>query len=148
MTRAEVRAFIKTGAESIDPPSNFYEGLISDFAHVRTNEYPAILFVFESVDSDIPKSAPLDDWDIKLYVVKQDRLDSISSVYEALVDECDLMAQKLVYKYRNIVSGYKLVSMSSTTRNRLIKTPRLGADCLTGVELLFKLTAPDQTDVC
>jgi hypothetical protein len=104
--------------------------------------------MLEEADTAINTSAPVDSWKIQLSVFRIDKLDSTPSVYEDLVDSCDDMARKLIYKYRNIVSGYKLVTMESVTRSKFIKSPKYGPDCLTGVEVKFTLTAPDKSNVC
>lgn len=148
MTRSEVRQFIKDGVNLINPPIEFNEGTVSDFAGQRANQYPSSLLVLETVETSIEFSAPTDSWAIRLIIFKQDKLDSIAEVYEAMVDECDDIARKLIYQYRNIVNGYKLVSMKSVTREKFIKSPEFGADCLTGIEINFSITAPDTENVC
>lgn len=148
MTRSEVREFIKEGINLMNPPIEFNEGTVPDFAGQRTNEYPSSLLVLETVETSIAFSAPTDSWAIRLIIFKQDKLDSVAEVYEGMVDECDDIARKLIYKYRNIVEGYKLVSMTSVTRTKFIKGKEFGADCLTGIEINFTLTSPDTQNVC
>ena len=148
MTRAEVRTFIQDGVNAIVPVVEFNEGQLSDFAAQRSNQYPSTLLILEDVDTKVDMSAPLDTWKINLSVFMQDRLDSTADIYEGLVDSCDDMARKLIYKYRNIISGYKLVSMESVSRSKFVKSPKYGPDCLTGVEISFTLTAPDKSNVC
>lgn len=148
MTRAEVRAFIQDGVNALVPAVEFNEGILSDFAAQRSNQYPSTLLMLEDVDTKIDTSAPLDSWKIQLSVFRIDRLDSTPDIYEDLVDGCDDLARKLIYKYRNIVSGYKLVSMENVSRSKFVKSPKYGPDCLTGVEISFTLTAPDKSNVC
>lgn len=148
MTRREVRTFIEIGINSIAPPIEFHEGLIQSFAEDRSNSYPAALSILETVGSDVSQSAPSDSWNIILALFLQDKLDSLPNQYEDLVDRCDETAQKLVYKYRNIVSVFKLTTMEDVNRTRFIKSPKYGPDLLTGVELSFTLKGPDQTNVC
>jgi len=145
MKRSEVRTFIEAGVNAITTPLDYYEGLITDFNSKRDNQYPAVHLVLEENNTILSESAPQDTWPIKLIIANQDKMDSLPSQYEAIVDQCDEVAQKLIYKYRNIVSGYKLVTMDNIGRVKFIKKH---ADCLTGIELTFDLNAPDKTNVC
>ena len=147
MKRSEVRTFIREGVNSLVPVLDYSEGQITDWNAQRSNEYPGILSVLEQTDTSIPTtSTPLNDsWDIKLIIANKDALDSIPDVYEAIVDDCDSISQKLIYKYRNIIDGYKLTTMEAINRKKFIKKY---ADCLTGIELTFKLINQDRTNVC
>jgi hypothetical protein len=145
MKRSEVRAFVQTGVNAITPVLDYWEGEITDFNAQRSNEYPGVLLVLEENDIELTTSSPQDSWKIKLIIANIDKLDSTPEVYEDIIDHCDEVAQKLIYKFRNIVSGYKLITMDSINRKKFIKKY---ADCLTGIELTFDLHAPDQTIVC
>lgn len=149
MKRSEVRTFLREGVETITPSLAFYEGQIPDFAAQPSNQYPSVLSLLEVVQPDLASnSAPSDSWDIKLYIFNRDTMDSNPDLYEGIVDSCDEVAQKLVYKYRNVIEGYKLVTMVSLRREKFIKSSKLGPDVLTGVVLSFVLKAPDKTNVC
>ncbi len=147
MKRSEIRMFIRTGVNSITPALDYSEGQITDWNANRSNEYPGILLVLEETDTDIPTTTTIqvDQWDIKLIIANQDRLDSTPDLYEAIIDSCDEIAQKLIYKYRNMVDGYKLMTIENINRKKFIKKY---ADCLSGVELVFNLYNQDQTNVC
>lgn len=149
MKRSSVRTFIKDGVNAISPVTEFHEGIVSDFAAQRSNQYPSSLLVLESVDVDISLSAPLDSWHVLLVLFQIDKMDSAPEVYEGLVDACDEVAQKLQYQYRNVIEGYKLITMANVSRTKFVKSPKYGADCLTGIELAFDINSPDQSDfVC
>lgn len=147
MKRSEIRQFIKEGVNSLTPVLDYSEGQITDWNAQRSNQYPGIVLVLEETDTDIPTtSTPSNDkWDIKIIIANKDALDSTPDVYEAIVDSCDEIAQRLIYKYRNVIDGYKLTTMESITRKKFIKKY---ADCLSGVELSFKINNQDQTNVC
>lgn len=145
MKRSEVRTFIRDGVNSITPVLDYWEGDIQDFNAQRSNEYPGVLLILDEDTTTLTQSAPQDQFSIKLIIANIDRLDSNPEVYEAIVDSCHEIAQKLIYKYRNIIEGYKLVTLESIQRKRFVK---LHADCLTGIELSFTINAPDKTDVC
>ena len=147
MKRSEVRTFIRDGVNSLTPVLDYSEGQITDWNAQRANQYPGVLLVLETTDSDIPDSNQplLDTWPIKLLICNKDALDSTPDIYEGIVDQCDEIAQKLIYKYRNIISGYKLVTISSFKREKFIKQH---ADCLTGIELTFNIINQDTTNVC
>jgi hypothetical protein len=145
MKRSEVRAFIKEGVNAIAPVLTFSEGLITDFNADVNRALPTVHHLLESNDTDLTESAPSDNWKIRLIIANLDKQDSAAEVYEDIVDHCDEVAQKLIYKYRNIIEGYKLVTMDGINRKKFVKKH---AACLTGIELTFNLHAPDKTNVC
>lgn len=146
MTRAEVREFIKTGVDLITPPVEFGSGEINDFNSDRSHKYPSVWFPISPMSGDNAQAgAPVDDWDITLIVAQKDAMDSNPEQYEDIIDHCDELAQKLMYNYNKIVSGYKLVTLSNRKREPFVKKY---ADCITGVELTFTIHAPDQTNLC
>jgi len=145
MKREEVREFLKEGVNGLVPAPEFGSGLITDFNSIRSHEYPAVWQVVSPVGTVEGTSAPQDSWEIELIVAQKDRIDSSHDEYEHILDDCDLVAQKLIYKYRKIVDGYKLVTMESIRREPFVKKY---ADCLSGVMLTFTLTVPNQTNVC
>jgi hypothetical protein len=145
MKRSEVRQFIKDGVNAITPVLTFSEGQITDFNADVNRGLPTVHLVLEDDDSDISESAPSDSWKIKLLIANLDKMDSTASVYEDIADHCHESAQKLIYKYRNIIDGYKLVTIDGINRKKFVKKH---AACLTGIELTFNLNAPDKTNVC
>jgi hypothetical protein len=145
MKRSEVRAFIKKGVNAITPVLTFSEGLITDFNADVNRGLPTVHHILESNDTDLTESVPSDNWKIRLIIANLDKQDSAAEVYEDIVDHCDEVAQKLIYKYRNIIEGYKLVTMDGINRKKFVKKH---AVCLTGIELTFNLHAPDKTNVC
>jgi hypothetical protein len=144
MKRSEIRTFIKTGVNSLTPTPDYWDGLLTDWNAQRSNTYPGVLLMLEETDTDITISAPNDDFAITLLICNIDKLDSTPDQYESIVDACDEMAQRLVYKYRNIISGYKMLSMENVKRKKFVKKY---ADCLTGVELTFSLKGQYKTNV-
>ena len=141
MKRSEIRQFIKNGVNSIVPVLDYSEGQIADWNAQRSNIYPGVLLILETSDTDIP----IDTWNVKLIIANKDALDSTPDDYESIIDKCDEIAQRLVYKYRAIISGYKLLTIESIKRKKFIKKY---ADCLTGIELSFSLIGQDKTNVC
>lgn len=145
MTRAEIKEFIRLGVAALNPTVEFDSGLLTDFNSQRAHVYPKVWLESPETQSDYFLSAPLDDWAIKLYIASLDKMDSAPAQYEDLVDKADFIAQKLLYQYRTIIEGYKLLSLEGTKREPWIKK---NADCLTGIILSFNLKGPDQTEVC
>lgn len=145
MKRSEVRAFIRSGVNALSQATEFGSGLITDFNSIREHQYPTVWQRVAPVKPEMTTSAPVDSWSIVLTIGKKDLLESAPETYEEIIDECDEIAQKLTYKYRNIVSGYKLVTLEDFTRTPFVKKH---ADCITGVELTFTLVATDTTNVC
>ncbi len=148
MKRSEVRAFLKAGVDALVPVPEFGSGRESEFAAKLNKKYPVIWQTVKPVDVEITDeaSAPLDRWEVELIIAKLDAMDSSADQYEEIIDECDLIAQKLVYKYRNIVSGYKLTTMDDIGREPFIK--KKSPDVNTGVMLTFTLVSQDKTNVC
>ena len=146
MTRAEVRQFIEAGVNALTPSVEFGSGLITDFNSMRSHQYPSVWMNVTPVTPVIAYNvAPTDQWDIELIIAQKDAVDSSPEQYEHIIDDCDLIAQKLVYKYRNVISGYKMVTMEGFRRVPFVKKH---ADCISGVTLTFTLVAQDTTNVC
>ncbi len=146
MKRTEVKDFINAGINAIDAGIAYGTGRISEFNSDRMMSYPHIWMEPLVVNTTIENiGLPYDSWSIKLHIAKKDQVDSSADQYEQLVDECDLIAQELVQKYNQIVSGYKLVTLTSISREPFVKK---NADNLSGVILSFTLNAPDITNLC
>lgn len=156
MKRSEVRTFLKSGADAI--PVHFDAGRLTEFNSMKDKGYPFAWLETLEPASDFGGSGAtlIDDWDVAIHIGKIDKLDSVQDQYEAIVDECDFIAQKLINQYNLILSEstaisqtlrdlYKLVSLSSFRREPFYKKH---ADVVTGVILTFNLNAPDKTNVC
>lgn len=147
MKRSEIRTFLKAGVDVLTPTPEFGSGRLSEFASKLDNVYPAVWQLVKPVDTDLPdNTSPLDKWDIELIIAKKDRLDSSAEEYEEIIDEADLIAQKLVYQYRNVTPGYKKIAISEIKREPFVKKKH--PDCCSGVTLTFTITANDKTNVC
>jgi len=146
MTRKELRDFLEAGVNELVPAIEFGSGLVTDFNSIRSHQYPAVWQINAPMSSEhLPSGAPVDTWTVELIVAQIDQMGSSPTEYEHIIDDCDEIAQKLVYQYRNIVSGYKLVTMTGVGREPFVKKY---ADCLSGVLLTFQLITPDKTNVC
>jgi hypothetical protein len=146
MKRTEVKNFLQAGINALDAGIAYGVGRISEFDSNRSMSYPHTWTEPIVVNTDINESGlPYDNWDIKLHIAKKDAADSSADQYESLVDSCDEIAQELIKKYNDIVSGYKTVTLTGINRTPFIKK---NADCLTGVILSFTLSAPDTTNWC
>jgi len=100
MTRAEVRAFIESGIDNLNQSGEviqFNSGRITEFNSPRSNVYPFCWLESLSTDTDLINSLPFDNWQIVIHVAAKDSQDSKAEQYEAIVDSCDVIAQKLVY---------------------------------------------------
>jgi len=138
MTRAEVKEFIQSGAELLQIP--FDTGRISEFNSNRTNTYPFVFLETVSAQTTLTNSLPTDTYAIKIHVLSKDWMDSSNQEYESLIDQADIVAQKLIKRYNDILSNYNLVTINSISRVPFIKKH---ADCLTGVLLSFNLLTQD-----
>jgi hypothetical protein len=147
MTRAEVKTFIETGVQAINPALSFGTGRITEWNSNRSNEYPGTWLETIEADTEIPEGLqlPFDAWPINLHIGKKDAQDSSPTEYEALIDEADYIAQQLIKQYNATVTGYNTVTISSISRPAFIKKH---ADCITGVVLTFILRVPDTTNLC
>ena len=138
MTRAEVKEFIQSGAELLQIP--FDTGRISEFNSNRTNTYPFVFLETVSAQTTLTNSLPTDTYAIKIHVLSKDWIDSSNADYEALIDQADIVAQRLIKRYNDILSNYNLVTINNISRVPFIKKH---ADCLTGVLLSFNLLTQD-----
>lgn len=147
MKRSDLRSFIEDGVNSINPTLGFGSGAIDFFNSNRSWKYPMVFHAsLTETDTVLGKSAPSDSMKISLRVAQNGRLDMVPSEYEPMIDECDDIARKLIYKYRNVVAGFKKTDIENILRQPFIKK---FADCLVGVELTFTLNSFEQDDdVC
>lgn len=148
MTRTEVRSFVESGVTALNSDGvtlEFDNGRITEFNSDRSNEYPFAWLEPLTTTPELINSVPYDNWNIIIHIAQKDSIDSVQSQYETIVDECDLIAQKLVKKFNDVVSGYKLVQIQNMSREPFYKKH---ADCLSGVILSFTLNVPDTTNLC
>lgn len=146
MKRSEIRDFLKAGVNALTPPPEFGSGRLSEFASLRSHTYPSVWQNIKPVNVQIENIAPLDNWEIELTIAQLDKPDSTADQYEQIIDESDYIAQKLIYQYRNVTTGYKKLTISEVTRTPFVK--KLSPDCISGVVLAFTIVATDTTNVC
>ena len=151
MTRKQIREFIREGVDLMTPSIEFGSGRLSEFASIRSHKYPAVWMLLGVVSGTNPSpGAPSDQWEIELIIAQKDQPDSPAELYEQIIDLSDEIAQKLMYKYNQIVTTnnltYKLVTLSNRKRTPFVKD--YSPDCITGVKLTFTMTVPDRTNVC
>lgn len=147
MTRAELRTFLKAGVDSLEPATDFGYGLITDFNSSRSNQYPKVWWETDpGTLTDIPNQLiPIDSIPVVLRIAQLDKFRSTPDVYEPLIDTADEVGRQLIYQYNNLISGYKLLTITQVKRTPLVQK---FADCLTGITLSFTITGPDKTAVC
>lgn len=149
MTRAEIRSFLNAGVTAVDSSISFQYGRLSEFNSKRNTTYPVVFWESSpSVSVDLsPNQLPMSNWPITLHIMKLDKADSLPAQYEALVDDCDYIAQQLIYQYNQIQSNTYYSGLSFTD---IIREPRIkkNADDMTGVILSFTLIDPDKTELC
>jgi hypothetical protein len=147
MKRSEIRTFLETGVQAINPSMPFGSGRLTEWNSNRSNEYPGIWWESnQTVDTEIVNSVlPSDSWPIILHIGKKDAHDSSTAEYEQIIDDCDYIAQQLIYQYNQVVEGYDGITINGISRPPFIKKH---ADCVTGVMLQFSLNAPDTTNLC
>lgn len=145
MTREEVRNFLGLGIDLLTDVT-YGSGRVSEWNSDRNRTYPMCWISQIEASTELANNVlPIDNWAIEIHIAKKDTADSVEEAYEALVDDCDYMAQQLIRYYNQVVAGYKLVTISGISRPRFVKK---NADCITGVRLLFTLTSPDTTNLC
>jgi hypothetical protein len=150
MKRSEVRDFLEYGIIALTDVT-YGSGRISEFNSNRNRVYPMCWIEPLSVSTELSNGQlPYDNWSVRIRIVKKDAADSVETQYEALVDECDYMAQQLIHEYNTIVNEnetitFKKVTIDAITREPIIKK---NADDVTGVLLSFTLRAPDTTNLC
>lgn len=147
MKRSEVRTFIENGIATLSPQMGFGSGRISEFNSKLDKTYPFAWLESLSNSPDINTGVnTIDHWEIIIHIAKKDAQDSSADQYEAIVDECDLIAQELQKAYNEDIDGYKILTMESISREPFIK--KHASDCLTGVIFSFTLSGPDTTNLC
>lgn len=146
MTRTEVRALFKSAVDLLSPAVQFNSGRISEFTSQANKSYPFVWLEPLQVSTEFTTiQSPIDSWECVAHIAKQDKMDSLPVQYEAIVDECDLIAQKLIHNLNQVVSGYKLITISGVTREPFIKKI---SDATSGVIISFTLISDDKTNVC
>lgn len=148
MRRGDVRQFLYLGIDALTDVT-YGSGRLSEFNSDRDQTYPMAWIESLSRSAEVlPNGLPYDDYNVKIYIAKQDTQDSLEHQYEALVDDCDEFAQKLIKYYNDVIDStitYKTITLTSITSEPWIKK---NADCLTGVILSFVLRSPDTTNLC
>lgn len=147
MTRSEIRTFLQNGVEALNPSMPFGSGRITEWNSNRSNEYPGIWWESnQTVDVEIVNQVlPSDGWPVALHIGKKDAIDSSTTEYEQLIDDCDYVAQQLIRQYNQVVESSDNSTISGISRQPFIKKH---ADIVTGVILSFTLNVPDTTDLC
>lgn len=144
MKRSELKTFIKAGVDALN--LWFGRGQISDFNSSQGISLPAVWQETQPADSEVTQmQSVINEWGVVLHIVKKDTLDSSPEQYEAIIDECDEIAQKLIVQYNQVVSGSNLIQLSTFKREPIIKQH---VTVLTGVKLSFTMMDPDTTNYC
>lgn len=145
MTRAELKTFISDGVNTVNPSLDFGAGRVTEWNSNRSNEYPGVWLESPNSDTDIPVQMPFDDWSVILHIGKKDHAGSSPEQYELIIDECDLIAQKLIKQYNDVLNGYATITITGISRVPFIHKH---ADDVTGVILSFTLRAPATVNLC
>ena len=146
MTRSELREFLASGVNALTPPPVFASGLYTFFNSNRDWEYPIVFQETAPVGTEyLQTGAPVDSWEVVLWVAKLTKVDAVPDDYEPLIDDCDLIAQKLIYQYRVKIAGYKNASITSAQREPFVKK---NADCLAGVTIRFTVVSSNTENLC
>ena len=146
MTRAETRSLIKTAIEVLGNQIQFGSGRITDINKEQSKEYPFIWLESLSVSTRINnQGAYMDDWDTKINIAMKDKVDATAEETEAIIDQCDYIAQQITKQLADQLQDAKLVSFDNTTRTPFAHKH---ADDTSGVILAFTLSAPDTTNLC
>ena len=146
MTRSELLTFIEAGASELVPYGYFDTGRNTSLNAVQDISYPYVWLVSPGTAPDLTDNLLLfDNWNVELHIGKQDKIDSVHGEYEAIVNECDMYARKLIQRYNQVIEGYATASISGLSIDPFIKQH---SRCETGVVLSFTINAPDTSDLC
>lgn len=147
MKRSECREFIKSAINAISTGYRFNSGRISEFNSGRSNSYPFLWLESLSTTTTINQatSNPFEAWNVVIHVADIDTQDSKPEQYEAIIDKCDLIAQKLLTQFRIDLMYSDLVVIENAEREPFIKSH---ADNTTGVILSFTLVDYNSTNLC
>lgn len=143
MRREEVRAFLQSGVDALSPKISFNAGRVSEFASEKDKEFPYVWL--ETLKRNTPEAVFTNTWDVVYYVAKLDKMDSLPVQYEALIDDCDYIAQQLEAQYKFVLNNNKLTIGEVSTEPFIKKnTP----DVTTGVTISFTITDFSPTPIC
>jgi|GEM_PF-5494442 len=145
MKRSEVRVFLEDGVNLLAPACNFRTGRLSEFNSERDKTYPYAWLYELEVSTSLSNGRSVDTWSCTIRIAKLDTADSLPDQYEAIVDDCDYIAQQLIKYYDQDLDDSVLVLLSGITRPPFVKEH---ADCTTGVDLKFTLEITDKTTIC
>lgn len=146
MTRKEIRDLIESAVHETNSSYRFNSGRITEFNSNRSNDYPYLWLESLSRETDIDdQQRPFDNWNCIIHIANLDEPGSPPEIYEPIIDECDLIAKRFTYRLNQVVSGFKLITLSTLTAEPF---HHLQADNTSGVILSFTLSMLDQTDVC
>lgn len=137
MKRSDIRAFLESGVNNLANTMRFNSGRITEFNSDRSNEYPYAWLE--------PLVKQGNTWLVILHIAKKDKMDSSPKEYEAIVDECDFIAEQLLRKYQITFSTYPQLTIENDTRTPFIHKH---ADDTSGVILTFDLLDFSPSDVC
>jgi len=146
MTRKQINDFVASAVLAINPQMSYGRGRLSEWNSIRSNEYTSVWNETYGSDGEITELAlPIDGWSLRIHVGKLDKPGSSPEEYEAIVDEADEIAQKLVFQMNNVISGYKLATISGFSRTPFIHR---NADNVTGILLTLTIIDPATTSRC
>lgn len=158
MTRKEISDLVKYAVDRLRPVTMYGRGRITEFNSIRSHTYPAVWQETIPGTPDVnvtltPTLLPVNDNNIVLHIAQLDSEDSLPEAYEAIIDACDLIAQKIIFYLNQPDSGdvtetanFKaLITLDGVSRSPFVKRH---ADNCTGVVLEFVLNTPGTTDLC
>lgn len=146
MTRNQFRTFIETGANAIEPDVFFDTGRITDFNSIQDISYPYVWLVSPGTSPELNTNLLLfDNWGAEIHIGKQDKQDASNTESEAIIDECDMIARKLIILLNQSIDSYATATITSIGIQPFTKKH---SRCESGVILSFTVNAPDTSNLC
>lgn len=148
MKRSEIRDFLKNGVTKINPSLHFGSGRISEWVSAGNKNFKQVWWE-SNVEASVElanQTLPVTTHNIRLHIAGQDKADASATDYEAVIDDCDYIAQQLIYQYNQVIEDHAQVSIEGISREPFVK--KYGNPVMSGVTLSFNLRGPDKTKLC
>lgn len=151
MTRNELKDFIQLPINDLNPSVEYDCGRLTQLNQflqkIGITNFHFIWLVSPGTKPGYNDTMTVlfDNWTVQLHIGKLDKMDSSLEEYEAIIDECDMLARKLLNQYNLQLEESPHVTITGIGIDPFIK---LHAVCSTGVILSFTLNAPDLTSLC
>lgn len=147
MKRQDVRSFIAAGVQELASNYPFNSGRYSEITQSANNSaHPFVWLESLSTGTTFSVNGSMgENWNIIIYIIDKDKIDSTPEQYEAIVDKCDFLGQQLIHILdQNLPDSHKMF-LDAISREPHIKKFSTSS---TGIILTFTLIDFSPANVC